>query len=61
MNDTVTIAKPYGVDNCTAPKDQQNALTRVKKVLENEKRKLAEKVTKSGAASPAPGAVRKGG
>lgn len=65
VNDLVTIAKPYGPDNCTAPKEQQNALTRVKKVLENERRKLAEraaeKVAKLGTASPAPGAVRKGG
>jgi len=61
VNDTVVIAKPYGLEDCTASKEQQNALTRVKKVLENERRKLAEKAARSGAASPASGGVRKGG
>lgn len=61
VNDTVTISKPYGLENCTAPKEQQNALTRVKKVLDNERRKLAEKAAKAGTTSSGPVAARKGG
>ena len=60
VNDAVIIAKPYGPENCTAPKDQQNMLVRIKKVLENERRKLAEKSSKIVGAGPA-GGVRKGG
>ena len=60
VNDAVIIAKPYGPENCTAPKDQQNMLVRIKKVLGNERRKLAEKSNKTASAGPA-GGVRKGG
>ena len=60
VNDAVIIAKPYGPENCTASKDQQNMLVRIKKVLENERRKLAEKSSKTAAVGPA-GGVRKGG
>jgi hypothetical protein len=56
VNDAVMISEPYGPDNCAAPKDQQNMLVRIKKVLENERRKLAEKSGKAGGAG-----VKKGG
>ena len=56
VNDAVLIAKPYRLDDCSAPKDKQDALARVKKVLENERKKLAERAGKSGA-----GTAKKGG
>lgn len=53
------ISSPYGPDNCVAPKEQQANLVRIKKVLENERRKLAEKSGKAGGAAGA--GVKKGG
>ena len=58
INDAVIISKPYTVENCAAPKDQQNALSRVKKVLEHERKKIADRTGKSSTVSAG---LRKGG
>ena len=60
MNDAVIISKPYTVDDCVAPKDQQNALSRVRKVLEHERKKIAERAGRPGVATP-PVVPKKGG
>lgn len=59
VNDAVIISKPYNVEDCSAPKDQQNALKWVKKVLEHERKKLAERAKKPPVTSPTP--PRRGG
>ncbi|KAI9668442.1 MAG: protein with role in RNA processing [Alyxoria varia] len=56
VNDAVLIAKPYRLDDCSAPKDKQDALARVKKVLENERKKLGDRAGK-----PGTGVAKKGG
>ena len=58
VNDAVIISKPYTVDSCAAPKDQQNALNRVKKVLEHERKKIADRTGKSSTVTTG---LRKGG
>lgn len=59
VNDAVIISKPYTVDDCAAPKDQQNALSRVRKVLEHERKKIAERTSRPAVATPI--GPRKGG
>ncbi|KAK4991885.1 hypothetical protein LTR50_001504 [Elasticomyces elasticus] len=44
VDNAVIISAPYRPEDCKAPKDKQEALNRVKKILEGEKRKIAEKV-----------------
>jgi len=67
VNETVLIASPYRAENCKAgPGQQPGALARVKMVLENERKKLAEKSNKVIPAIPAmpgmlAGGQRKGG
>ena len=41
--DAVIIQAPYGVQDCSAPAMNQDALNRVKKILEGERRKLKQK------------------
>lgn len=48
MNDSVRISPPYTPEDCKAAKDQQANLVRVKRVLENERKKLALKATEGG-------------
>ena len=55
VNDAVIISKPYTVDDCAAPKDQQNALNRVRKVLEYERKKIADRASKPSAGGPLKG------
>ena len=43
VNEAVIVKSPYRPEDCTAPKDQANTLSRVKRVLENERKKLAQK------------------
>jgi protein LSM12 len=63
INDSVRIDAPYRAEDCKAPADQAHTLERVKKVLENERRKIADKsrgpsAPPSGVATPT---GRKGG
>ncbi|KAI9701815.1 MAG: hypothetical protein M1836_001159 [Candelina mexicana] len=57
--DSVIIAPPYRVEDCKAPSNQQAALNRVKKVLEIERKKIADRSNKP--AVPLPQGPRKGG
>ncbi|KAI9662515.1 MAG: hypothetical protein M1821_008682 [Bathelium mastoideum] len=60
INDVVRIDSPYRVEDCKAPQEQAHALERVKKVLDNERRKIGEKAGRaSGVATPV--GMRKGG
>ncbi|KAI9761682.1 MAG: Triose-phosphate Transporter [Chaenotheca gracillima] len=67
VSEAVMISPPYTVDDCKAAQKETNALQRVKKVLEMERKKLAERsnTTTGGANTPttpaAAPAVRKGG
>ena len=40
VHDAVIIAPPYRVEDCKGPKEKQEALNRVRKILEGERRKL---------------------
>ncbi|PSK56853.1 Protein LSM12 A [Elsinoe australis] len=55
VDDSVIISAPYTVDTCKAPKEKQSALAYIRKIVEGEKRKFADR---SRGASPMP---RKGG
>ncbi|PNS17531.1 hypothetical protein CAC42_8074 [Sphaceloma murrayae] len=55
VDESVIITAPYTVDTCKAPKEKQGALAHIRKVVEGEKRKFADR---SRGASPLP---RKGG
>ncbi|KAI9720616.1 MAG: hypothetical protein M1812_002796 [Candelaria pacifica] len=57
--DSVMIAPPYRVEDCKTPQNQQAALTRVKKVLEMERKKIADRSNRP--AVPLPQGPRKGG
>lgn len=61
INDNVIIKEPYGLENCSAPKGQEKSLERVRRVLENERRKLAERSANATKTAPPVGAMRKGG
>lgn len=62
VNDAVVITAPYRVEDCRLGAGQQaGMLARVKKVLENERRKLAERLNKVVPAVPAMPAVLAGG
>jgi protein LSM12 len=43
VHEAVIITPPYRVEDCKGPKDKQEVLVRVKKVLEGERRKLKQK------------------
>lgn len=43
MNDAVIVAPPYRPEDCKTSKDKQEALNRVKKVLEGERKKLKDR------------------
>ena len=60
VHEAVIIAPPYRVEDCKGPKDKQDVLIRVKKVLEGEKRKLKEKEERE-RKDPAATGPRKGG
>lgn len=54
VHDAVIIPPPYQPENCRAPKDKQEVLIRVKKVLEGERKKIREREEKEKkAATPA--------
>ncbi|KAG8623029.1 hypothetical protein KVT40_008005 [Elsinoe batatas] len=55
VDDSVIISAPYTAETCKAPREKQGALTQIRKVVEGEKRKFADR---SRGASPLP---RKGG
>ena len=63
VSDAVIITAPYTADSCRAPKDKQRALDQIKKVVEGERRKLADKTRASagGSGSVTPVPPRKGG
>lgn len=64
VSDSVRIVDPYRVEDCSAPKNQQTALVRVKQVLAAEREKIAERASKTAAgkaATPSVSGVRKGG
>ncbi|EPS37544.1 hypothetical protein H072_8754 [Dactylellina haptotyla CBS 200.50] len=58
--DTVIIQEPYTVEKCSSPQGNENALARVKKVLEGERKRL-NPVQRSNASTPNPPGDRKGG
>ena len=49
---------PYTAEACRAPREKTQVLTQIRKVVEGERRKMADRAR--GGASPLP-AVRKGG
>ena len=60
VHEAVIIAPPYRVNDCKGPKDKQETLGRVRKVLEGERRKLKEKEERDRTAA-IPTGPRKGG
>ncbi|KAK6540703.1 hypothetical protein TWF694_008095 [Orbilia ellipsospora] len=58
--DTVIIQEPYTVEKCSSHPPNANALTRVKKVLEGERKRL-NTIQRSNASTPNPPGDRKGG
>lgn len=48
------IKSPYRPEDCTAPKDQGQTLIRIKKVLDNERRKLGLSKGAESSAAKAP-------
>lgn len=62
VHDAVIVAPPYRPEDCMTSKDKQEALNRVKKVLEGERRKLKEREERERKAQGgAAGGPRKGG
>ncbi|KAI4836142.1 hypothetical protein E4T44_08425, partial [Aureobasidium sp. EXF-8845] len=59
VNDAVIISPPYTVNDCKAPKGKDQALDRIRMVLDGERRKIAQRAAQGG--TPPPGAPRKGG
>jgi hypothetical protein len=55
----VIISPPYTVNDCKAPKGKDQALDRIRMVLDGERRKIAQRAAQGG--TPPPGAPRKGG
>ena len=60
VHDAVIIPPPYTPADCIGPKEKQEVLIRVKKVLEGERRKLKEKEDRDRKAAT-PVEPRKGG
>jgi len=58
--DSVLIREPYALESCTAQRGQQNALARVKKVLEGERRRLEVRRANPGSVAVPP-TEKKGG
>ena len=64
VSEAVIITPPYRVEDCKGSKDKQEALIRIKKVLEGERRKIREKEErerKAGSGTGTPAGPRKGG
>ncbi|KAK5115490.1 hypothetical protein LTR62_001149 [Meristemomyces frigidus] len=64
--DAVIIKAPYRVEDCVGTKDKQEALIRIKKVLEGERRKIREREERerkdgTGTGASTPTGPRKGG
>ena len=60
VHDAVIITPPYRVEDCKCPKEKQEVLIRVRKVLEGERRKLKDKEERDRKAAT-PVGPRKGG
>jgi len=60
VHEAVIISPPYRIEDCKCPKDKQEVLNRVKKVLDGERRKLKDKEEREKKAA-APTEQRKGG
>lgn len=60
VHDAVIIPYPYTPADCTGPKEKQEVIIRVKKVLEGERKKLKEKEERDRKAAT-PVGPRKGG
>ena len=60
VHDAVVIHKPYTPTECFGPKGKEEVLSRVKKVLEGERKKLKEKEDRDRKAAT-PVEPRKGG
>ena len=60
VSEAVIITPPYRVEDCKGSKDKQEALIRIKKVLEGERRKIKEKEEKE-KRTGTPTGLRKGG
>jgi len=61
VHDAVIIAPPYLPETCKCAKDKQEVLTRVKKVLEGERKKLQSRAEQERKAAASAAAPRKGG
>ncbi|KAG9649906.1 hypothetical protein KCU95_g12496, partial [Aureobasidium melanogenum] len=59
VSDSVIISPPYTVNDCKAPKGKDQALDRIRMILDGERRKIAQRAAQGG--TPPPGAPRKGG
>lgn len=60
VHEAVIITPPYRVDDCKGPKEKQETVNRVRKILEGERRKLKEKEERERKAAT-PAVPRKGG
>jgi len=60
VHEAVIISPPYRIEDCKCPKDKQEVLNRVKKVLDGERRKLKDKEEREKKAAAQTG-PRKGG
>lgn len=60
VHEAVIISPPYRIEDCKCPKDKQEVLNRVKKVLDGERRKLKDKEEREKKAAAQTG-QRKGG
>ncbi|KAH0194655.1 hypothetical protein KCU70_g301, partial [Aureobasidium melanogenum] len=58
VSDSVIISPPYTVNDCKAPKGKDQALDRIRMILDGERRKIAQRAAQGG--TPPPGAPRKG-
>lgn len=66
--DAVIIAAPYTAEACKAPKEKAQVLAQIRKVVEGERRKMADRARTGASGSPAPSmgqnqsqGLRKGG
>lgn len=58
VHDAVIISPPYRAEDCKGPNDKQEVVSRVKKVLDGERKKLKEKEDRERKTTSGP---RKGG
>lgn len=61
VSENVIISSPYRPEDCKAGKNHQDALGRVKRMLEGEKKKVLQEKERVGGGGTPPTGPRKGG